>query len=1275
MTAREGQRAVTSPESSQRVAVLRSTRSPDSVQVRGHVNGQPWSFIVDSGSNHTLLRPDVLGGRALPEVPQGLCDVTGRRTTLRGPVAVELVIEGFRTVLPVYVADELEEPCILGLDFLQMNDCMLDFASMQMKVGGVLVPLLSSPTKTTHAGTRALRVRVAETVRLKPGSETFLKCKTDGPGFQSPGVVEAGLIRRSGVLVGRTIVDTQNATVPVMVANLSSSPVRLQAGTYVGTCEPVDLVEPATHANASNDEEGVLPAHLSDLMDRSSVGLTLEQRSEARALLHDFADVFSSGDNDVGRTTLTEHTISTGDSRPIKVPPRRLPIGKRQEAEKIISDMSEQGLIEESHSPWSSPLVLVRKKDGTLRCCVDYRLLNNVTMKDSYPLPRIDETLDALSGSQWFSTLDLKSGYHQIALADKDRPKTAFSSGSGLSLWQWRVMPFGLCNAPATFERLMEVVLSGLHWKALLVYLDDIIVFGTSFQEELQRLREVFVRMRNAGLKLSPKKCHLFRREVQFLGHVVSHKGVHTDPAKTEAIDSWPVPRNKKELRSFLGLCTYYRKFVKDFATIAAPLHWLTKDDVEYAWDEKCASAFKLLKNVLTRSPVLAYPDPGAAFILDTDASSCGIGAVLSQTKEGVEHVVAYYSRSLSSSERNYCTTRRELLAVVDAIRHFHHFLYGADFCIRTDHAALKWLRSLKDPEGQLARWMTRLEQYTFTVQHRPGAKHTNADCLSRRPCQTDCNHCNKKEASSSSHCRAAGSATGQNGGALRDDADHTTDCPDSLTMDLRTAQRNDHDLAPLIPWVESGKRPAWEEVAGTSPTTKRYWAQWDLIHLRDGVLMRAWESSGGHGKKWLTIVPQGQKKDIMAQSHGAVASGHFGIKKTLLRLREKFYWIGMRRDVIEWCRTCTACAAKKGPHRTAHAPLQIMNAGSPMERVAIDIAGPLPVSTSGNRYILVAMDYFAKWPEAYAIPNQEATTVAQVLVNEFFSRFGVPYELHSDQGRNFESNVFKECCKILGIRKTRTTPMHPESDGMVERFNRTLGQELAKQCKNQQDDWDKHLPLLLMAYRSAEHESTGYTPAQLMIGREMRLPIDLMLSPPPHADMTSPTVTDFARELRYQLSLSHAYARENLKISSEAMKLRSDARASTELLEHDDQVWLYNPKRKKGLSPKLMSPWEGPYTVVKRLSDVTYRIQRTGGGPMRVVHYNRLWKHKGAPHFSWENDLSTTPTVEPDMSVRQNMRDETIPDTSAGDVRGEKVFPRRYDLRKNRRPPARFVT
>ena len=476
------------------------------------------------------------------------------------------------------------------------------------------------------------------------------------------------------------------------------------------------------------------------------------QRQKVAILLGEYHDVFSSSDNDLGKTSLAEHRIETGDNKPVKVPPRRVPIHKRGEVEDTVKRLSDQGLIEPSTSPWSSALVLVKKKDGSLRCCVDYRLLNAATIKDSYPLPRIDDTLDALVGSKWFSTLDLKSGYHQVPVAEVDRPKTAFSAGN--SLWQWRVLPFGLSNAPATFERLMESVLAGMHWRTLLVYLDDIIVFGKTFEEELQRLEEVFRRMRRANLKLSPKKCLLFRSEVPFLGHIVSRDGVRTDPIKTTAVAEWPVPANVTELRSFLGFCTYYRRFVRDFSKLAAPLHDLTKAGVPFKWNSACHAAFENLKEVLTNAPVLQYPDPHKPFILDTDASSVGVGAVLSQVIDGVERVVAYFSRTLSPAERNYCVTRRELLAVLTAVRHFHSYLYGSQFTIRTDHASLQWLHHLKDPEGQLARWLARLGQYSYHIVHRPGERHANADAMSRRPCPDDCGHCLKREKVLGGKCR-----------------------------------------------------------------------------------------------------------------------------------------------------------------------------------------------------------------------------------------------------------------------------------------------------------------------------------------------------------------------------------------------------------------------------------------------------------------------------------------------------------------------------------------
>ena len=369
-----------------------------------------------------------------------------------------------------------------------------------------------------------------------------------------------------------------------------------------------------------------------------------------------------------------------------------------------------------------------------------------MTIKDSHPLPRIDQTLESLAGSMYYSTLDLKSGYWQVGLSEVDRPKTAFSYPGG-GLWQFTVMAFGLCNAPATFERLMEKVLRGLSYNICLVYLDDIIVHSKTFSDHLHNLQQVFDRLVDANLKLSPSKCQLFRKEVLFLGHTISAAGIATDPKKIEAVKEWPTPCTVKEVRSFLGLTSYYRKFILNYADKAKPLHRLTEKLQKFIWTSDCQRAFDSLKQALVSAPILSYPEEDGQFILDTDASLVGLGAVLSQIQNGQEKVISYYSRAFSRAEKQYCVTRRELLAIISSLKHFHHYLYGRKILIRSDHGALRWLLNFKNPEGQMARWFEVLASYDFVIMHRLGRNHGNADALSRRPCVShQCSHCERVE-------------------------------------------------------------------------------------------------------------------------------------------------------------------------------------------------------------------------------------------------------------------------------------------------------------------------------------------------------------------------------------------------------------------------------------------------------------------------------------------------------------------------------------------------
>ena len=426
-----------------------------------------------------------------------------------------------------------------------------------------------------------------------------------------------------------------------------------------------------------------------------------------------------------------------------------------------------------------------------------------------------------------------------------------------------------------------------------------------------------------------------------------------------------------------------------------------------------------------------------------------------------------------------------------------------------------------------------------------------------------------------------------------------------------------DVDLRPVLLWKEKGEaKPTWQIVAPYSETTKTYWVQWESLLLRDGVLYRLWETPAGESSTKQLVLPKELREDVLQQLHSSPTAGHMGVNKTLSRVRERFYWVHCSKDVRTFCKNCDTCSSRRGPVRKQRAPLGQYNVGAPMERLAIDVLGPLPLSEAGNKYLLISADYFTKWVEAYPLPNQEAKTVAEALVNNFVCRFGVPLIIHSDQGRNFESRVFSEMCQLLGIHKTRTTPLHPQSDGMVERFNRTIEDQLSKFVDDNQRDWDTHIPLLLMAYRTAVHETTGCTPAQLMMGRDLRLPIDLLIGRP--EDEEAHHTSTYAEELQSSVELVHNFARSHMQLKTDSVKERYDLASHGGQLKVGDPVWLHSPQRKKGISPKLARRWQGPYLVIKRINDMVYRVQLKPQSKPKVVHRNRLWKYSGTSPPTW---------------------------------------------------------
>ena len=582
-----------------------------SVFVDGFIINSPCTFTIDTGADVTIMSHRVYTNLVNveelqpPEMNESVRGIEGSEIPVLGKVAVTIGLGERRSTRTVWVA-RIEEDCILGTDLLREEGCVIDYPNCALRLGKAEMPLRSE-----NKGTRCLRVVLDKSVKIPGHSEMIIPVKIEGQkqnfcwGAVGP---SSGGTGKRGIIIGRTLIDLKRDCVPVRVANFSASRQKLKKGLELAVCEPVASV--TSRVNKGEEPEETLDqvsSNLKLLAEKTAEMLNDEQSRKITNVLLRYQDVFSKSESDIGRASGVQHKIDTASSSPVKQNPRRLPLGKRQEADSAVEKMYEQGIIDKSTSPWCSPVVLVRKKDGTTRFCVDYRRLNDVTRKDSFPLPRVHSTLDALNGSQWFSTLDLKSGYWQVELEESAKEKTAFSYGKGL--WQFNVMPFGLCNAPATFERLMESVLAHMPWETCLVYLDDIIVLGKSFDEHLDNLTRVFERLRNSNLKLSTTKCCLCQTQVTYLGYVVTRNGIEPDPKKIEAVRSWPVPLNVQELRSFLGLCSYYRRFVRDFAKMAKPLHSLTHKNASFKWTEECQEAFVKLKEHLSQSPILIYPD------------------------------------------------------------------------------------------------------------------------------------------------------------------------------------------------------------------------------------------------------------------------------------------------------------------------------------------------------------------------------------------------------------------------------------------------------------------------------------------------------------------------------------------------------------------------------------------------------------------------------------------------------------------------------------------
>ena len=888
------------------------------IEIDGEVGGQPCTWLIDTGAEISVISEQIAARAQGQKVPPQYTPHTVDGSNLGTVCDLLTTCRVGKTVINEHrftVVQHTTYEAIIGMDlFPALNATVSLNGQVCYDREKDTVRTLQHQVDDTPA---IRRIYASNSITVPANSMRIVEGAIKGRVTVGQlGIVESlheQGSERIGIGCGR-VLDTVHKDCKVLMhlTNPQRKAVKIARGTCMGTFSTAINDDPVISSISMSSETTPGRESLKEgkaaQIDRMARTLSncAEIPENAKHRLYKViktnADVFSV-DGELGVTAMVEHVIPTGGSAPQAQPARRVPFHKLREIDNFVQDGLSRKIIRPSRSPWASPLVLVKKADGSTRFCVDFRKLNEVTVGDSFPIPRIDDSLRALHGAQIFTTLDLTKGYWQVPVKESDREKTAFSCHRGL--YEFNTMPFGLKGAPATFQRLMTNVLGEFNWKILLIYLDDVIIYSRSFDEHLEHLNRVFAKIRTAGLKLQPNKCAFARTQVRYLGHIVSREGIEPDPEKVRAIREFPRPSNISDLRRFLGMASYYRRFIEEFAEIAQPLHALTEKDRPFQWCPTCEEAFQRLLRCLSSTPILGYPDFHQQFVVETDASNMGLGAVLRQGQT----VIEYASRTLNKAERNYSATEKECLGVVWALQKFAMYLEGSHFKVITDHKPLTYLLSLKEPRGKLARWRVELDTFDFEIAHRPGKLMTVPDALSRAPVV----------------------------GAVNISGLWSP-------YELVCLQQQDDAVGVLYNWVKSRYKLKDIKQRTVHQAIQEHGRN---FVLKDGILVLNSRKTDNVVPR--AVIPANTADSVLEALHDQ--SGHFGFMKTLAKVKSSFYWFGLRKDVRAWCNSCEVCLKRKNPTVPDHPPIgNLPVPGGPCRWWHMDVVGPLVKSKAGNR-------------------------------------------------------------------------------------------------------------------------------------------------------------------------------------------------------------------------------------------------------------------------------------------------------------------------------------
>lgn len=1157
---------------------------------------------------------------------------------------------------------------LIGNDILTAEETEFSYSKNEIKLKSIPFPI------KIHFCSNA---NDAEIYVLQPRSETVIRVNiTNGHEVKEGYCCDKTII--DGVFLAKAVLKVQeNNTALTTIVNTLEKAVQVN---FINL-ELIPFNETESQVfHVSYDKNKMNSAYRNSILESNLrlSHLNLEEKESVLNLCREFNHIFHLPNDDLTYTDAIQCKIQTTTDIPIASKIYRLPKVHEEEVSKQINKMLKQKIIQPSVSPYNAPLWVVPKKmdasgQRKFRVVVDYRRLNDVIVGQYHPIPSIEEILDQLGHSQYFTSLDLSSGFHQIRMDKDDIPKTAFSTPN--AHYEFLRMPFGLKCGPAIFQRLMNNILTGLQGHQCFVYLDDLVIVGSNISDHEEKLKLLFQRLSNNNLKLQPDKCEFMKKEIIYLGHKLSQNGVEPDSAKIESIINFPIPKSSKNIKQFLGLTGYYRRFIPNFAAIAKPMTLLLKKESNFSWGPEQQKSFDQFKHILTTDLLLQFPDFSKEFILTTDASDYAIGSVLSQEVNNKDLPVAYASRTLNKAEQSYSATEKELLSIVWSVKHFRPYLYGRKFKIVTDCRPLTWLFNCKDPSSRLVRWRLKLEEYDYQITYKPGHLNSVADALSRNPVL----HIDKCEKTFDNFIKFHYENQDlieypilkenifehfPNILFFSKDFDESNSFYETLNQiydlnkinvdniklyDIITLKNNNSITYILITHLNYFDKPSSKDIFYTlqsfrtnvafkttdtplylknpqhyNPSLKKDIINEMIFYLFEDALkfiIVDSEKIKPHTKEEIS--------KIIKENHSTSISGHPGFSKTYKRIKESFKWQSMKKDIRNFIKTCQKCQENKVNRHPIKAPMQITSTSKqPFEKLFLDIVGPLPLTEFGNRFILTLQDDLSKFSYAYAIPNHEAQTIADKFC-EFMLIFGMPKSIVTDNGTDFTSNLLKEVNNLFKIKHITTSLYRPQSNGALERSHSTLKDYLKHFVNQTQDNWDLFVHTAMFSYNTLIHTTTQFTPYELVFGHKALIPSKVTQNPE-----FLYTYDSYHKQLQLKLNRSYQIARENIEKSKEKSKTNYDKKINNFDFSVGDEVYVLDKSSKPGMSKKLSPNYKGPYKIMKvnANNSVSVKIKN------KIVSYHKdLLK----PFISDENRCHSTSLVDNDNMVHNRPHDD----------------------------------